>query len=375
MVDIRIQPVKSKAALRKFIHLPASIHKNHKNWIPPIYADEWKFFNPKKNPLFNHSETILLLALRDNRPIGRIMGIINHKYNDAKNENDGRFCFIETYNEPEVAELLLSAVEKWAREKGMNGMVGPLGFSDKDPQGLLIEGFDEPMVIATNCNYPYMVSLVEAKGYTKKVDLVVYKLLVPDVIPEFYQRIYERVIKNNKDIRLVKLNNRRQIKPYIRPVLGLVNSTFTDIYAFAPLSENEMDEFAKRYLMILDPRFIKIIENNKKEVIAFILGIPDIGDGIIKSRGYILPFGFYHILRSQKTTNRLSLLLGGIREDYRNSGLDTIMGVEMLKEARKAGLRYIDSHLELETNLKMRAEMEKMGGVVYKKYRIYQKSL
>jgi hypothetical protein len=374
-MSIEIQEVKSKGDLRKFIHLPAAIHKEHKNWIPPIYADEWKFFNPQKNHLFDHADTVLFLALKNNQPVGRIMGIINNKYNTAKNENDGRFCFIETYNEPEVAQLLISATENWAREKGMTRMVGPLGFSDKDPQGLLIEGFDEPMVIATNCNYPYMVSFVEACGYTKKVDLVVYNLIAPDLIPEFYQRIYERALKNNKNIRLVKLTSRRQLKPYIRPVLGLVNSTFTDIYAFAPLSDREMDEFAKRYLMILDPRFIKIIENQKKEVIAFILGIPDIGDGIIKSRGYLFPFGFYHILRSQKKTNRLSLLLGGIREDYRNAGLDAILGVEMLTEARKAGLVYIDSHLELETNLKMRAELEKMGGIVYKKYRIYQKSL
>ena len=374
-MEIQVKKASSVSDLRKFIHLPAAIHIGHKNWIPPIYADEWKFFNPKKNPLFDHADTVLFLALKNKKPVGRIMGIINHKYNNAKNERDGRFCFIETFNEREVAEMLISAVEIWAREKGMEKMVGPLGFSDKDPQGLLIEGFDEPMVIATNCNYPYMVSFVEAKGYTKKVDLVVYKLNVPDAVPEFYQKIYERSIKNNRNIKLVNLKHRRQIKPYIRPVLSLVNSTFTGIYAFAPLSTKEMDEFAKRYLMILDPRFIKIIENHKKEVIAFILGVPDIGDGIIKSRGYILPFGFYHILRSQKKTNRLSLLLGSIREDYRNAGLDTILGVEILAEARKCGLRYIDSHLELETNLKMRAELEKMGGVVYKRYRIYQKLL
>jgi hypothetical protein len=374
-MSIEIQKVKSKDELRKFIHLPAAIHKGHKNWIPPIYADEWKFFNPKKNPLFDNADTVLLLAAKNKKPVGRIMGIINHKYNEAKNEKDGRFCFLETYNDREVANLLISAAEDWAREKGMERMVGPLGFSDKDPQGLLIEGFDEPMVIATNCNYPYLMSFVEHSGYRKKVDLVVYKLTVPDAIPDFYLKIYERAIRNNHDISVVKLTNRKQIKPYIRPVLNLVNNTFTDIYAFAPLTESEMDEFAKRYLMILDPRFIIIIENRKNEVVAFILAIPDVSEGIIRSKGYIFPFGFYHILKSQRTTNRLSLLLGAIREDYRNAGLDTILGVKLLEEVQKAGLEFIDSHLEMETNLKMRAEMEKMGGVVYKKYRIYQKPL
>jgi len=204
---------------------------------------------------------------------------------------------------------------------------------------------------------------------------MVYKIEVPETIPEFYLKIYERAVKNNKDIRIVKLAGRRQIKSYITPVLSLVNETFRDVYAFVPLEEREMREFAQRYLMILDKRFIKIIENGKGEVIAFILGIPDISEGIKKSRGYVLPFGIFQIIRSQHRSELLSLLLGGIREDYRNSGLDTILGVQMLKEVMESGLKFIDSHLELETNYKMRAEMEKMGGIVYKKYRIYQKAL
>jgi hypothetical protein len=374
-MGIEIHEVKSKGDLRKFIHLPALIHKHHPNWVPPVYVDEWKYFNPRKNHLFQTSDTILLLATENGKAVGRIMGIINRKYNEAHDEADGRFCFIETFNDYGVAKALLQKVENWAKNKGMKRMVGPLGFSDKDPQGLLIEGFDQPIVIATHCNYPYMVEFVENAGYSKKVDLVVYNIEVPESIPDFYMKIYERARSNNKDVHLVKLISRRQLKPYIKPVLSLMNDTFRDIYAFVPLDEREMKEFAQRYLMILDPRFIKIIENDKKEVIAFILGIPDISDGIRKSKGYILPFGIFQIFRSQRRTKLLSLLLGGIREDYRNAGLDTILGVKMLESAQKAGLKYIDSHLELESNLKMRAEMEKMGGVVYKKYRIYQKEL
>jgi hypothetical protein len=374
-MGLEIYEVNTRADLRRFIHLPAAIHKNHLNWIPPVYMDEWKFFNPRKNHLFESSDTLLLLARKNGKMAGRVMGIINRKYNETHQENDGRFCFLETFNDPEVAKSLLTGVENWARSKGMNAIVGPLGFSDKDPQGLLIEGFDQPMVIATNCNFPYMVDFVELSGYSKKVDLVVYKIEVPDTIPDFYLKIYERAIKNNKDIRIIKLSGRRQIKPYITPVLSLVNETFRDIYAFVPLEEREMKEFAQRYLMILDKRFIKIIENGKGEVIAFILGIPDLSEGIKKSRGYVLPFGIFQIIRSQHRTKLLSLLLGGIREDYRNSGLDTILGVKMLEEVMKSGLKFIDSHLELETNFKMRAEMEKMGGVVYKRYRIYQKAL
>ena len=367
--------VKSKADLKTFIRLPAAIHKNHHNWVPPIYMDDREFFNAKKNPAFGYSDTIMLLAYRDKKPVGRIMGIINHKYNDQTNSKEGRFCFMETFDDYEVYEALIGYVENWAREKGMEKMVGPLGFSDKDPQGFLVEGYDAPVVIATNYNFPYMVDFIKRANYEKKVDLVVYKLEIPDEVPEFYQRIYERASRNNSNIRMVNFTSRRQMKPYVRPVFELVNETFKDIYAFAPLSEKEMDEFANRYLMILDPRFLKVLVNDQEVAVAFILGMPDISEGIRKSKGRLIPFGFLHVLLQQRKTKQLDLLMGGIKSEYRNSGLDSILGVKMVEEAKKAGMEFIDSHLELETNSKMRAEMEKMGGVVYKRFRIFEKDL
>jgi len=374
-MDIRIHPVKTKRDLRKFIHLPARIHKNHFNWVPPIYLDEWQFFNPKKNRTFNYCDTTLLLASQNGSVVGRIMGIINHKYNKAQNENNARFCFLETYDNSEVAQALLDSIENWAETKGAEKIVGPLGFSDKDPQGLLIEGFDQPNVIASNCNFPYLVDFVEKAGFGKEIDLVVYKVMIPDRIPDFYSRILARAQRNNKGLRVINFKTRKQIKPYVKPVLSLVNESFKEIYGFAPLDDQEMNEFATRYLPVLDPRFIKIVVNESNDVVAFILAMPDISDGIRKCKGHILPFGIFQIFKSQKRTQQLNLLLGAIQEHYRNKGIDTIMGVTMLEEAQKAGLKYIDSHLELENNLKMRAEMEKMGGVIYKRYRIFQKTL
>jgi hypothetical protein len=343
--------------------------------VPPIYMDERIFFNPSKNRSFSHSDAILLLAYKSSELVGRIMGIINHQYNSEANLKEVRFCFIETFNDYEVAQKLIQSVENWGKVRKMERLVGPLGFSDKDPQGLLVEGFDQPVVIATNFNFEYMVDFVERYGLIKKVDLVVYKLNIPEEIPEFYSKIYERAIKNNPDLKIVKFRNRLQLKEYIKPVFQLVNETFKDIYAFTPLSEAEMDEFANRYLFILDPKFIKVIENQKLEVVAFVLAMPNMSDGVRKCKGRVIPFGLLQMLRSQKKTKQLDLLLGAIREDYRNSGLDAILGIEMFKEAKKAGLKYIDSHLELETNLKMRAENEKMGATVYKRYRIFEKIL
>ena len=374
-MNITISEVKSRKDLRLFIFLPAKIHRHHPNWVPPVYMDEWTFHHPKKNPAFGFSDTLRLLAYRDGILAGRIMGIINHKYNETHQEKDARFAFLETYDDPEVAHALLAKVEDWAREKGMVNLVGPLAFSDKDPQGLLVEGFAEPVVITSNCHFPYQVKLIEDYGFVKKTDLVAYKLMVPPEMPEFYLKISERAIRNNPRIRLIEPSKKSELKKLVIPVFRLVNETFKEIYGFSEISEQEMKEFARRYMPILDSRFLKVLKNEKDEVIAFVLGLPEISEGIQKSRGYILPFGILQILSAQKRTKLLTLLIGAVHPSYRNLGLDAIMGVSMFESCRKAGLEWIDSHLELETNTKVRAEMEKMGGVVYKRFRIYEKKL
>jgi hypothetical protein len=373
--QVEIREVKTKKDLRKFIHLPAKIHKNHANWVPPIYMDDWEFFNPKKNKSFDSCDTTLLLAYKQNKVVGRIMGIIHRKYNEKHQENNARFAFFETWNDEEVANALIKTVENWAQAKGTKRLIGPLAFSDKDPQGFLIEGFDEPAVIASNCNFPYQLELVEKNGYSKEVDLVVYQIKVPDEIPEFYQKIYERAVNQNKVLRVLEFTSRRKVKPYIHRVLNLLNCTFTDIFGFIPFTEAEMDDFANRYLFLINPRFIKIVVNEQDEVVAFIVGMAHIGEGIQKSKGYLLPWGIFQIFASARKSKQLNLLLGGIDPDYRGKGLDVMMGVKMIASAHDQGKTVIDSHLELESNTKVRAEMEKMGGKVYKRFRVLGKDL
>jgi hypothetical protein len=373
--NMEIIEVKTKKHLSDFIHLPATIHKNHKNWVPPLYMDDREFFDSKKNILFEKADTILLLAYEGSKPIGRIMGIINHKYNKEHNENDARFCFIETYEDFNVANALLEKIEEWAKAKQKDNLIGPLGFSDKDPQGLMIEGYDEPLVIATNGNLPYMVDFVEQAGFSQKRDLVVYKTEIPEQMPVIYHKIRERALKNNPGLHFAKITNKKELKKYVRPVLTLMNETFKNIYASTPFTEKEMDEFADRYIMILDLKFLKVLLNGNDELVAFVLAMPDISKGIQKCKGYVLPIGILQILFYQKRSKQLNLLLGGVKEKYRNAGYDTLLGIELLTEARNAGMTVMDSHLILADNVKMRAEMEKLGGKVFKKYRIYQKNL
>ena len=374
-MHITVKPVCSRQDMRRFIHLPAKIHKGHSNWIPPLYSDEWEFFSSKKNKSFEYSSVILLLAYRGKKLVGRIMGLINHKYNEQHGENNARFNFMEAWDDREVIEVLIRHVEDWARLKGMDKLVGPLAFSDKDPQGFLIQGFDEPISIATHCNFEYMIGHLEALGFTKDIDLVVYKIKIPDQTPELYLKVAERAIRNNQGLKLVEFTRRKELKPMIRPIFTLINHTFKEIYGFMPFTLEEMDDFANRYLLIMDPRLIKVVVNEQGESVAFVIAMPDISRGIKKSRGYLIPFGFFQILIAGRRTNQLNLLLGAVHPDYQNRGLDTLMGAALLDSARKQKMQYIDSHLEMETNTRVRAEMEYMNGEVYKTYRVFGKLL
>lgn len=370
-----MKAVCSKSDLRKFIHLPAKIHRGHHNWVPPLYSDEWEFFNEKKNKSYEYSDVILLLAYRGKKLVGRIMGIINFRYNDKHKEKNARFNFLETWDDPEVSQLLIQHVEEWARLKGMNKLVGPLAFSDKDPQGYLIEGFNEPISVASHCNFKYLVDHLEGMGFKKDIDLVVYKIKIPENTPELYLKVAERAYRNNPGIKLLEFTRRRDLKPMIRPIFTLINDTFQNIYGFMPFTLEEMDDFANRYLLIMDPRLIKVVINEQGETVAFIIAMPDISKGFQKSRGYLFPIGFIHLLTAGRRTKQLNLLLGAIHPDYQNRGLDTIMGSAMLESARKQKMEFIDSHLEMESNAKVRAEMEYMGGEVYKRYRVFGKPL
>jgi hypothetical protein len=373
MGEIIIKEVLTKSEKRHFIYLPSRIHKNEPNWLPPIYMDEWELYDKKKNKSYQYADALLLLAWRDNVPVGRIMGIVNNRYNQIHNENHGRFCFVECYDDQEVFQALLTSVEKWAKEKGMTKMVGPLGFSDKDPQGFQIEGFEFPQFMTAPTNGRYLPEMLEKAGYEKNRDLVNYLAPMPKELPPIYVKVLSRVSRN-ESYKIVEFRTKKELKPYIVPALELMNETFKEIYGFVPLTDKEKTDFAARYLPILDPEFIKVVEN-KEGLIGFAVGMPDVSPGIRKAKGKILPFGILKILKESKRSKKLLMMLGGVKKEFRGQGIDVLMGVKILESAIGKKMECIDSHLVLEDNVKMRSEYERVGGKVVKRFRIYQKDL
>jgi hypothetical protein len=372
-MTVQLTPVDNRRALKQFIFLPERLHRDHAKWMPPIYMDEWKYYDPKKNKAFRCCDATMVLAWKDGQLVGRVMGIINRRHNEMMKEHTARFACLECTEDRDVAHALLAHVETWARGQGMTKIIGPFGFNDQDPEGFLVEGFEHEPTIVTYYNFPYLIRLLEAEGYGKEVDYVVYRLPIPDKVPELIERVGERALRRN-DFRLVEFAKKGQLKPYIRPILGLMNETFVGIYGYSPLDHEEMEGLAKQYLPLLDPRFVKAVVKGE-EVIGFFIAIPNLYEGIVKARGRLFPFGFIHILRAMKTAKQLDLLLGGVKEEYRGRGVDMVMGAAMMRSGAAAGLTVMDSHHELENNTRVRAEMERGGGVVYKRYRIFRKQL
>ena len=373
MTNLEIVSLSNRKLLNEFIRLPYILHMHHSGWTPPLHRDERDYLDPGKNPGFRYCDATLALALLDGRPVGRIMGVVNNRYNLSKNVKTARFCLFECINDQETAHMLFEYIGRWAQEKDMTEIIGPFGMYYHDPTGFIVEGMEHPPALSTYVNFDYIPPMVEKEGYTTAKEFRVYRIEVPAEMPPVYQRI-EKKIKTNVNLKRINFTSRRQLKPYIMSVVRLLNETYEDIHGYSRLDDVEVENIAGQYLKYLDPALIKAVEY-EGELAGFIIAMPNISKGLIAAKGHLFPFGFMHLLLSAKRSEQLDLLLGGIKKKYQGIGIDILLGMELLATARSKKFSIIDSHLELETNFKIHAEMEKVGGKVYKKYRLYQKSL
>ncbi|TDO28877.1 hypothetical protein BC659_0958 [Sediminibacterium goheungense] len=371
---LRIEKINGPSELRAFIHLPASIYENIPRWVPPLYVDEYQFHDPLKNPAYKDAVTEKWIVYRKNLAVGRIMGIIHHAYNRIHKEKTARFFQMDCIDDPAVASLLIKTVEAWAREHGMDKLIGPFGFSDKDPQGFQVQGLEHLPVIATPSNPAYMPALLASLGYEKYIDCVSYRIPIPEQLPALYERILGRIGRNPK-LQLLEFKSRKALKPYIVPVFQLINETYTPLFGFVPMSDAEIQKMAKQYLPILNPSFVKAMIDENGNLLSFVVAMPDLSMGLQKAKGKLFPFGLFHIFSAMRKSKQLNLLLGAVKEKYRGKGLDVYMAMALIQSASARGMTHMDSHLILETNTTMRAECEKLGGELYKRFRIFQKQL
>ncbi|MCW5900764.1 MAG: GNAT family N-acetyltransferase [Flavobacteriales bacterium] len=376
---LEVRAVSGREELERFVRLPFELAARHAadqrpNAVPPLLGDERDLHDPEKNPALADSKVEHWLAWRDGGPVGRVMGIIHHPWNERSGDQGARFFQLACVKDAEVVKALLQAVEAWASAQGMVRIYGPFGFSDRDPQGLQVEGLEHMPVVSTPTNPDWLPPMVEALGYAPMEEMVSYRLEVTPGMAARFAPVAERCLAASR-LRRMRLVSKPALRNWVVPVLRLVNLTYEDIFGFVPMKKKEMQALAEKYMFILDPELVELLVDEHNEPVAFVIAAPDMSEGLIKANGRLLPFGWAHILRYMRRAKQLDLLLGAVRPDLQGKGLTAVLALNLLTTAEKRGFTHLDSHLVMARNTRMCAQMERLGGKVWKRYRVFAKPL
>lgn len=377
-MSIVVKKVENRRQLRKFVVFAEKLYRKNPYYVPAIVFDEMDTLDPARNPASEFSDFELYLAYKDGKIAGRVAAIINYKANETWKHNEVRFGWIDFIDDPEVAAALLSAVEDYGKAHGMTEIAGPLGFTDFDPEGLLIEGFDQLGTMPIRYSYPYYKEHIEALGFKKDADWFEFRLTIPDgQIPDKITRV-ANIVRSRGGYRVRQLD-RRMIKreDYAHKLFHLMGETYKDLYEYTVLPTNLADKYIGFYLTFLDLRYVSVVENEKGELIAFGITMPSIARALQKSRGRLLPFGWWPLLKDLliKHTDGAELMLIGVHPDYRNSGVNALLMEDILVKFQKMGVKWADSNAQLETNLPIQNQFEVFKPVKNKVRRSYKKKI
>lgn len=375
MIEVReITP--TRANLKRFTQFQIDLYRGNDCFVPPLMLDDIGTLDPKKNPAFDFCESVYFVASCDGKDVGRIAGIINHRVNERSGEKSARFGFIDFIDDAEVCAALLGRVEQWAADKGMTHVIGPLGFTDLDHEGTLIEGFDELSTMATIYNYPYYPKHIEAAGYTKDSDWVEYVMEVPDAIPDRYARIAD-IVKKKFGLSVKKYTSRTKIKKeYGHALFDLINEAYDGLYEYSPLSERQIDYYIDQYLSLLDLNLVTLIVDRDEQLVGVGISMPSMSRALQKSRGHLFPMGWMHLLKGLYGRNdRVDLLLVAVKPEYQSKGVNALLFQDLIPHYIKRGFKYAESNPEMETNSKVQNQWEYFTYRQHRRRRSYRKDI
>jgi hypothetical protein len=377
MLTIEKVDTSNKAQVKRFVDLYYRLYKDCPQWVPPLYIDAYLPLNRKKHPFFEHSEADFFLAVRDGEVVGRICGGINKRFNDCHNTKNAQFYFFDAINDLDVARALFDTVCEWAKERGMDTLIGPKGLSPFDGYGILIEGFEHrQMMTMMNYNYDYYPKLVEALGFEKEVDFVSCYLPADAFkIPERVERIARRVLERG-DLWVKEFTNKTELVKEWAPRIGYAyNKAFINNWEYYPFTEGDVKYAVDNVFMIADPRMIKLIMH-KEEIVGFLFAFPDASAALQRAKGHLFPFGLIDILLEMKRSKTVSGNGMGILPQFQGKGGNALLYYEMGKTV--LGFNRF-THVEMtqvaETTRQMRADLKNLNGVEYKNHRVYRKMI
>ena len=378
MGNITIKKVESKSEMKKFIRFNYELYKDNQYSVPDIYEDMLETFSDK-NAAMEFCEAIYFLAYKDGKVVGRVAGIINNKANKTWNLNAVRFGWIDFIDDPEVSRALIEAVEEWGRSKGKTEIQGPLGFTDLDAEGMLIEGFEELSTMATIYNYPYYPKHIEALGFEKDADWIELLINVPREtgLPERLKRISE-IVMQKYNLQIKKYTSAKKLAAdYGQEIFKLINEAFKPLFGYSELSQKQIDQYVKTYLPILDLKLISLITEADGRLIGVGISMPSMSRALQKAKGKLFPFGWWHLLKALKWKKPkiLDLMLVAIKPEYQGKGVNSLLFYDLLPIYIQEGYEYVETNVELESNSKVQQQWIYFDRRQHKRRRCFKKAL
>lgn len=374
-VEIRaIEPTKKE--LRKFTRFGIDLYEGNPYYVPALINDDVNTLSPHVNPAFDFCRAQCFMAYRDGKPVGRIAGIINTAVNDRTGEKTLRFGFVDFIDDPEVSDALFEACADWGREKGMTSMLGPMGFTDMDHEGMLVEGFDQLGTMATIYNYPYYPAHMERMGFKPEAEWVEMAIKVPDAIPEKYARVAD-IVKTRNNLRVKKYTSRKKIKEeYGVALFELINEAYDKLYGYSPLTPRQIEYYIDLYLGILNLDFVTVVVDSEDKLVAVGISIQSFSRALQKSRGRLFPTGWWHLLRTLRgDSDIVDLLLIAVKPEYQNKGVNALLFADLIPHYIKAGFKHAETNPELVGNDKVRGQWEYFDTRIHKRRRAFRKPL
>ena len=376
-MSVSIRTVRTKREFKIFARFANKLYKGNPYYVPSMPFDDLNTFDKEKNGAFDFCDAEFYLAYRGDEVVGRVAAIVNHKANEAWNVNQVRFGWIDFIDDLEVSKALLDAVVAFGKAHGMTQIVGPLGFTDFDPEGMLVEGFDRVSTMALIYNHPYYPEHMKKHGYVKETGWVEYRITIPQELPEKHVK-YAEIIKDRYKLKVRKLTKRQiRTEKYGHKLFELINQTYCVLYGYSLLSPKQIDQYVDVYLGLVDTKMLTFIEDAEGNLIAAGVTIPSMAEALQKCNGEILPFGWWHLLKSMywKKPDTLDMLLIGVRPDWQNKGINALLFVDLFQTYKKMGFKYAETNANLETNAKVQAMWTPFEREQHKKRWVFGKEI
>lgn len=374
---VEIRQIETKRELKQFIQFANDLYADCPYYCPPLLFDELNCFDPEKNPALEVCEFQLWMAYREGKPVGRVAGIINRRANEKWGFKHVRFGWFDFIDDIEVSKALLDTVAAWGKARGMDALNGPVGFTDFDHEGLLLEGYDYPAVMASLYNYPYYVKHVEAYGLVKEADWIELQVFPPKQTPERIERLAE-MVKQRYHVKIVKVKNSRElVKRFGIEYMDVIDAAYQKLYNFQPMTDKQKNYYKDMYFQFLNFDFVTLVVNEKEELVGVGLGMPDIAPALRKSGGKLFPFGWYHLLKALKAKKmeRFSFLLIAVRPDYQDKGINALFLQDQIPIINQYGIKTLETTSMLETNTKVLSFFMQFDHKQHKRHRAYIKPL